>query len=325
MKLSIVIPVYNSEQTVEPLVTQLFDVLRQYKLEVVLINDGSKDGSEMICENMAINNKKIKFISLRKNKGEHNAVMCGLNFCTGDYVAIIDDDFQNPPSQIITLLNAAVWGKYDVVYAKYEEKKHSIVRNLYSKINNAFATHLMGKPKGLYLCSFKVIKRELVDEVINYRGPFPYIDALILRSTDNIGSETVLHESRKNGASNYTFRKLVSLYLNGFINFSFKPLRFITIAGFLISLLSFIMSIDLIYEKISGSNDIVPGWTFLAVLLLFSFGITFIAIGLLGEYIGKILMALNGAPQFVIKKTVNTTSVHEKVTTKDYDWETVRV
>lgn len=323
MKLSIVIPVYNSENTIEPLVAQLFDVLRQYNLEVVLVNDSSKDASEIICEKLAVNNKKIKFISLRKNSGEHNAVMCGLNFCTGDYVAIIDDDFQNPPSQIITLLNAAVWGCYDVVYAKYEEKKHSIVRNFYSKVNNIFAAHLIGKPKDLYLCSFKIIKKELVDEIIKYRGPFPYIDALILRATDNIGSETVMHESRTNGQSNYTFRKLMSLYLNCFINFSYKPLRFITIAGFLISLLSFIMAGDFIYEKFFGSNNnIVPGWTFLAVLLLFAIGITFIAIGLLGEYIGKILMALNAAPQFVIKKAVNTQSVHEKVIIKEYDWET---
>jgi polyisoprenyl-phosphate glycosyltransferase len=325
MKLSVVIPVYNSGKDIESLVFQLFEVLKQYKLELILVNDGSKDDSETICEKLAATNKRIKFISLRKNSGEHNAVMCGLNFSTGDYVAIIDDDFQNPPSQIITLLNAAVWGHYDVVYARYEEKKHSILRNFYSKINNSFATHLIGKPRNLYLASFKIIKKEVVEEIIQYKGPFPYVDALILRCTDNLGSETVLHESRKNGESNYTFRKLVSLYLNSFINFSYKPLRFITIAGFIISILAFIMTLDIIYEKTIGDNDITPGWSFLAVLMLFSIGITFVAIGLLGEYIGKILMSLNGTPQYVIKKKVNTEPVLEKTTSKDYDWETTRV
>lgn len=330
MKLSVVIPVYNSEGTIMLLVNTLLKVLNQYELEIVLVNDASKDKSENVCETIAASDHRIKFISLRRNSGEHNTVMCGLNYCTGDYIAIVDDDLQNPPSEIITLVNKAISGKHDVVYARYGIKQHSVFRNFCSYINNVFAFYLLNKPKGLYLSSFKVFSKEILKEVIAYKGPFPYIDALILRVTDNIGSEEVLHDSRKNGKSNYTLKKLFSLYLNVFINYSNKPLRLVTIAGIIISILSTILSASIIYEKIF-LNDITPGWTFLAVLLLFSIGVTFIVIGLLGEYIGKIIMSLNNTPQFVIKKTVNTETeeaAREPINImykEEYDRESVRV
>lgn len=332
MKLSVVIPVYNSESTITVLVDSLLSVLQQYDLEIVLVNDGSKDKSESICELLAFADTRVKFISLRRNSGEHNTVMCGLNHCTGDYVAIIDDDLQNPPSEIIRLVNKAVAGNYDVVYAKYGVKHHSPLRNFGSYINNLCAYHLLNKPAGLYLSSFKVINKETVKEIIAYKGPFPYIDALILRVTDNIGAEDVLHESRKNGKSNYSFKKLFSLYLNVFINYSHRPLRLVTVAGIIISVISAIAAVSIVYEKIF-MDDIMPGWTFLAVLSLFSIGITCMAIGLLGEYIGKIMMSINSTPQFTVKKRMNIESPEEKIPSKplnkmykgEYDRQTVRV
>jgi polyisoprenyl-phosphate glycosyltransferase len=322
MKLSVIIPVYNSESTLKILVDTLLKVLDQYKIEIVLVNDGSKDKSEVICNELAIENKCVKFISLRKNRGEHNAVMCGLNYCTGDYVAIIDDDLQNPPNEIISLLNKAISYNYDVVYAKYERKRHSFFRNICSGINDRTTSFLIGKPKGLYLCSFKLLKKEIVDEIISYKGPFPYIDALILRCTDNIGTQTVLHADRKEGKSNYTLKKLISLYLNVFINFSYKPLRIVTFSGIIISFLSVLFTIFVLYEKIFLKN-ISPGWAFLALLLLFSIGVTFFVIGLLGEYIGKILMALNNTPQYTIKKQVNTETYTRSIIKADYDREAI--
>jgi polyisoprenyl-phosphate glycosyltransferase len=322
MKLSVIIPVYNSESTLKTLVNTLLKVLNQYKVEIVLVNDGSKDNSEIICNDLAVENSSIKFISLRRNRGEHNAVMCGLNYCTGDYIAIIDDDLQNPPSEIISLLNKATTGDYDVVYAKYDQKRHSIFRNFCSTINDRSASFLVGKPKGLYLCSFKLMKKEIVGEIISYKGPFPYIDALILRCTDNIGTQTVLHSDRKEGKSNYTFKKLISLYLNVFINFSYKPLRIVTFSGIIISIASFLFAIFVLYEKIFMKN-VSPGWAFLALLLLFSIGVTFIVIGLLGEYIGKILMALNNTPQYTIKKQVNTEAYTRTIIKGSYDREAI--
>ena len=322
MKLSVIIPVYNSEDTLKDLVNTLLKVLSQYKLEIVLINDGSRDKSEIICNDLAIENSCVKFISLRKNRGEHNAVICGLNYCTGDYIAIIDDDLQNPPSEIISLLDKAIIDDYDVVYAKYEQKRHSFFRNICSAVNDWSACFLIGKPKGLYLCSFKLLKKEIAAEIISYKGPFPYIDALILRCTDNIGTQTVIHADRMLGKSNYTLKKLVSLYLNIFINFSYKPLRVVTFSGIIISILSVLFAIFVLYERIF-MNNISPGWAFLALLMLFSIGVTFIVIGLLGEYIGKILMALNNTPQYTIKKQVNTENYTRTIIKADYDREAV--
>lgn len=332
MKLSVVIPVYNSDTTIHILVNTLLKVLSQYELEIVLVNDGSKDNSELVCENLAHTDDRVKFISLRKNSGEHNTVMCGLNFCTGDYVAIIDDDLQNPPSEIIRLLDKAINGKYDVVYAKYEVKQHSVFRNFCSNLNNLFAYYMLNKPPGLYLSSFKIINRDIIKDIISYKGPFPYLDALILRVTDNIGSETVLHESRKAGKSNYTLKKLFSLYLNVFINYSIKPLRVVTVAGLIISIASVILSISIVYEKIFLDN-ITPGWTFLAILSLFSIGLIFIVIGLLGEYIGKIMMSLNNTPQYLVKNSMNIeiiedeigNNTHTKKFQGEYDRKSVRV
>lgn len=329
MKLSVVIPVFNSERTIESLVSTLLTVLEQFDLEVILVNDASKDKSELVCEKIALTEKQVKFISLRINGGEHNAVMCGLNHCTGDYVAIIDDDFQNPPSEIIRLLNKAISGKYDVVYARYESKKHSIFRNFVSRINSACARYMLRKPKGLYLSSFKVISKSILKDIIAYKGPFAYIDALVLRVTDNIGTEKVLHENRKDGNSNYTLRKLFSLYLNVFITYSNKPLRVVTIAGLIISLMSVLLSVDVVYEKLFLNNS-TPGWSFLAILSLFSIGVTFIVVGLLGEYIGKIMMSLNNTPQYVIKKKINVGEEHDsepenKILKGEYDRKSLRV
>jgi undecaprenyl-phosphate 4-deoxy-4-formamido-L-arabinose transferase len=302
MKLSIVIPVYNGTKTIHKLVVEVRETLSAYNPEVILVNDGSADNSEQVCENIATTFPDVIAISLRKNFGEHNAVMCGLNHVTGDFAAIIDDDFQNPPSEIIKLLSEAQKG-YDVVYSKYKSKKHNIFRNLGSRFNDRMATILLEKPKGLYLSSFKIISKPLIDEIIGYHGPFPYIDGLIFRSTTNISSVYVEHSKRTEGRSNYTFRKLVSLYLNMFVNFSIKPLRAFILMGFLIFLIGLIMAILFVIEKIQHP-EIPAGWTSIAILIILFSGFQIIFLGVLGEYLGKQYLHQNGYPQWTIKKIV---------------------
>lgn len=304
MKISIVIPVYNGAESIRKLVDAIRLHLSNYQIEIVLVNDGSKDQSEKVCESIAKDYpEQVIFVGLRKNSGEHNAVICGLNFVSGDFAAIIDDDFQNPPSEIIKLLNKCLEGDYDVVYSFYEKKQHSFFRNIGSKFNNIVATQLLKKPKDLYLSSFKLIKRELIDEIILYKGPFPYIDGLILRCTSNIGTQLVKHNFREEGKSNYTLPKLISLYLNMFINFSVKPIRIFTIIGFLIFCMGIIFSAFILYEKIFIGN-LPAGWAFLSVMLLMLTGTQFLFLGLMGEYLGKLFLSHNGSPQFVIKKIV---------------------
>jgi undecaprenyl-phosphate 4-deoxy-4-formamido-L-arabinose transferase len=244
VKLSIAIPVYNSENTIGELVENIIAEITDYELEIILVNDGSKDNSENIC--ISLFEKyfdKVKFFSLSKNFGEHNAVMAALNNVTGDFVIIVDDDFQNPISEIKKLAKYSFSTDYDVVYTFYSRKKHSFFRNLGSKFNNIVASWLLKKPKGLYLSSFKAINKFTVEQIIGYDLPYPYIDGLILRTTSNIGRLQVKHNSRKTGKSQYTFVKLIALWLNMVTNFSIKPLRFATLMGFLFAIIGFLLAV----------------------------------------------------------------------------------
>lgn len=301
-KLSVVIPVYNGAATIGRLVETVLRELAAYDPEVVLVNDGSRDNSEEVCTALAMTHSAVKFISLRRNFGEHNAVMCGLNHADAEFVAVIDDDFQNPPSEIEKLLREAEKG-YDVVYSRYEVKRHNWFRNLGSRVHNWLATIIMDKPPDLYLSSFRIMKRELVQEVIKYRGPFPYIDGLILRVTDNIGTCLVEHHARAEGRSNYTLGKLVSLSLNMFLNFSVRPLRFFTAIGFGLFILGIVLSVYFAIWKLLNP-DYAVGWASLMIATLTLSGVQLLFLGLIGEYLGKNYLDRNGAPQYVIKKKV---------------------
>jgi glycosyltransferase involved in cell wall biosynthesis len=302
--ITIVIPVYNGASTILNLVQTVLTELNQLKVEIVLVNDGSKDNSQVVCHQICQTYSNVKFLNLRKNFGEHNAVMCGLNYATNEYVAIIDDDFQNPPSEILKLLNTALKDDYDVVYSYYAIKKHTFLRNLGSQFNNLVATWLLNKPNNLYLSSFKLIKLDLVKDIIKYSGPFPYIDGLILRLTRNIGTVLVEHNQRMEGKSNYTISKLASLYFNMFINFSVKPIRFFTIIGILSFLLAVLFSFYIAYERLILNNT-PPGWAFTTIQALALHGLEILFLGLIGEYLGKMFLDHNGTPQYSIKQQIN--------------------
>lgn len=303
-KLSIAIPVYNSEKTIGNLTNSLVDELSDlYKLEIILVNDCSADDSKKVCINL---HKKfpdiVKFYSLAKNVGEHNAVMAALNNSTGDYTIIIDDDFQNPVSEIIKLADYSFNNNFDVVYSFYDVKQHSFFRNLGSKFNDKVANWLLQKPKSLYLSSFKSVSAFLVKEIIKYELPFPYIDGLILRITNNIGKIKLKHSPRKSGKSQYSLFKLISLWLNMVTNFSIKPLRFATLLGFLFSFIGFLLAFAGVLMKFFDPT-IPLGYASLLVSVAILGGIQLIAIGMVGEYIGRAFLSINKAPQFVIKDT----------------------
>ena len=300
MKISVIIPVYNGEKTVEQLTNEILDTTGNSLFEIILVNDGSRDKSESILEKLSTKNEKIKFISLRKNFGEHNAVMCGLNFMSGDAAVIMDDDGQNPATEILKLVHEAEKG-FDVVYAQYNRKKHRAARNFAGRMNDKLANLLLKKPKDLYLNSFKLIKKEIVDELIKYKGPSPYIDGLIFRTTDNIGKTETEHAGRKSGKSNYTIGKLVSLCFNLFFNFSILPLRILTVTGFIAFIIGFILSLYFIINKIIYPDEVL-GWTSTIVAILVFSGAQLIFLGLIGEYIGKQYFDQNKTPQWVIKK-----------------------
>lgn len=318
MKISVVIPVYESAATIRKLVDELIINLRLHELEIILVNDGSSDNSHDEC---ILAFKKypdiIRYIWLTKNFGEHNAVLAGLNNVTGDYAVIIDDDFQNPPEEINKLINEAIQHKYDVVYSHYTKKQHSRFRNFGSWFNNLVATWLLNKPRYLYLSSFKCLNRFIIQEIIKYKGPFPYIDGLILRSTRNIGKVLIQHDKRRKGKSNYTFKKLIMLWFNMFVNFSINPLRLSTILGFSLFVIGFILSFYSIIEKILNPG-IPMGVTSIFVAILLLSGIQMLMLGVLGEYLGKLLLADNQTPQFVVR-TIFTGETKDKKNEKIYE------
>lgn len=308
IELSICVPVYNAEATIRRLAETLLKIFPGPGTEIVLVNDGSTDGSHRVCTALAEEHPEITYLRLRKNFGEHNAVMCALHHCRGAYAVIIDDDFQNPPEEIHRLLTEIRQG-YDVVYSRYRRKRHSLFRNVGSKINDLAATALMGKPKDLYLSSFKIIRREVIDQIIRYTGPFPYIDGLILRVTSNIGTVLVEHHKRREGRSNYTLKKLLSLWLNMFINFSIIPLRIVTAAGLLTALACVVLAAVFIVEKLTHPETSL-GWASIIVVVLFIGAVQMVFLGIMGEYIGKHYLDTNGTPQWVVKSRVSRGETH---------------
>lgn len=302
--LSILIPVYNSESTIGRLVDELINVLgHKYNLEIVLVNDYSVDHSDEVCISLFEKYKNIvKYYSLSKNVGEHNAVIGGLNKVNGDYVVIMDDDFQNPISEVVKLVDYACDNEFDVVYSFYDEKKHSFFRNMGSWFNDKVANIMLNKPKDLYLSSFKILNRFVVKEIIKYKSPFPYIDGLILQITGRIGKVEVEHGERQTGRSGYTVKKLVSLWLNMFTNFSILPLRVSIILGLLLATFGLALGIYSALEKFFNP-DLPAGFPSLLVTISIFGGIQLVMLGMVGEYIGRIFLSLNKKPQFTIKKS----------------------
>jgi undecaprenyl-phosphate 4-deoxy-4-formamido-L-arabinose transferase len=186
-----------------------------------------------ICADLARRSPAtVKLVQLSRNFGEHSAVLAGINQAQGQYIAaVLDDDGQNPPEEVVKLLAELKRGNYDVVYGHYLEKQHSWFRNAGSKFNARIATLMLHKPKDLYLSSFKVMTRFLANEIVKYSGPYPYTDGLIYRATRRIGQVAVEHRIALAGPSRYTFRKLVRLWLNMFLNFSVAPLRLSVYVG----------------------------------------------------------------------------------------------
>ncbi len=303
VRVSIVIPVYNSETTIGPLVGKLVSELTpMFETEIILVNDNSKDQSDRVCREIYEQHRNIvKYYQLARNVGEHNAVMAGLNQMTGDYAVIMDDDFQNPVSEVIKLVTFAKDNEYDVVYTWYEKKQHSRFRNLGSAFNNRVANVMLKKPKDLYLSSFKIINRFLVNEIIKYDLPYPYIDGLILRTTSNIGKIQVAHEKRTAGHSNYTLVKLTRLWMNMFTNFSVLPLRIAIIIGFLFAVLGVALGVYTVIERINNPG-IPVGYSALMVAISVFSGIQLMAIGMLGEYLGRMFLSQNKKPQYSIRK-----------------------
>jgi glycosyltransferase involved in cell wall biosynthesis len=305
-ELSLVIPVYNGSRTIGPLVEQTVKIFGSTSFEVVLVNDGSEDDSELVCAELAKKfPQSVTFVHLSRNFGEHSAVLAGFTQARGRYVAVLDDDGQNPPEEVVRMLDELKRKNYDVVYGHYIEKKHSRFRNLGSRFNDRIATLMLHKPKDLYLSSFKVMNRFLVNEIIKYRGPYPYTDGLIYRVTRNIGQIPVEHRASQSGSSRYTLRRLVRLWLNMFLNFSIKPLRISVYVGLLASCLSVIALVAILIDKLWITKNVTVGIPTVLGSVVFFSGIQLMILGLVGEYLGRLYLDQTGTPQYVVRYTMH--------------------
>ena len=299
--LSIVVPVYRGASSVGRLVAALSALHPAGGIEVVLVNDGSPDNSGAVCQDLvATASIPLIYIEHARNYGEHNAVMTGLRHARGAFVITMDDDLQNPPEEVVKLYDHARLGDWDVVYTRYAEKRHAGWRNLGSYFANKVADWLLDKPRGLYLSSFRCMSALVVREVAQYRGPYPYVDGLIMQVTQRIDSIEVLHLPRAEGRSNYNLRRLVRLWLNLATSFSLAPLRVATFAGAGMAALGSIGAVAVIAEALI-SQSIPSGWASTMTVLLLVGGVQSMILGVLGEYVGRTFLSANGKPQGTVR------------------------
>ena len=303
--ISIIIPVFNSENTIEILIDNIVEGLgKHYEFEIILINDSSVDRSEEKSKKLVEKYSNVVLYSLSKNVGEHNAVMAGLNKCTGDYAAIMDDDLQHSADSLLKLIQFGIKEKnnFDVVYTYYDKMKHNFFRNFGRKFNDLMANLVLDKPKFLYLSSFKLVNRFLITEIIKYKSPFSYIDGIILGITNRIGRVKVEHDKRVYGKSGYTIKKLLQVWSSMFTGFSVIPLRLSLGLGWILSVLGFIFALTTLVERIVD-NTVPSGYATMIIIVTIFSGVILIALGLLGEYVGRIFISLNQKPQFTIRNS----------------------
>lgn len=300
---SIIIPCYNSDQTIRHVVELTMEWMDKLgkEYEFILVDDYSPNNPKTINElkKLAEEYRQVKVLELAYNSGQHNAIMAGLNYASGDICIAMDDDGQTHPSQLPILLDKLEEG-YDIVYGYYPEKKHSMFRNLGSYFNYLTVRYLIGRPKGMKTSSFWVIRKFVRDEIIKYRAPYTQLQGLFLRTTKNIGTVPIQHFEREVGVSNYTLKKLIHLWSN-MIGFSVVPLKLATNLGYFFSFVGILGVFWIIISKILRPHMLL-GWPSMMVVMCFFSGIILLFMGLIGEYIGRMFLSMQNTPQFVVRQ-----------------------
>ena len=301
-KLSFVIPCYRSQDSVRGVLDKITETVKKdgrYDYEIICVNDYSPDNTLEVLNKAADENDKITVIDLSRNFGQHAALMAGFNYVTGDIIVCLDDDGQNPPEEMFKLIDKLNEG-YDLVSARYEDKKRSLFRKFGTKMSFFMSEWLINKPKGLDLNSYYAVKRFVVDETIKYKNAYPFVQGLMLRITKNMTNVMITHKSRETGKSGYSFTKLLSLWMNGFTAFSEKPLRISSFIGGTCAAIGFIMAIIVVIRKLLDPG--VPlGYSAIMSAIMFMSGVNMLILGLLGEYIGRMYICINNAPQFTVR------------------------
>jgi glycosyltransferase involved in cell wall biosynthesis len=304
-KYSAIIPVYNSQAIVGDTIDQTVAFFEEHNLryEVVLVIDGSPDDSWQVVAEKARTNPNVVAIDLLRNYGQHTAVYCGLQHATGDYAITLDDDLQNPPSEIAHLIDKALEG-YDLVFGQFYSKQHAGYRRAGSKIIAQVNRRIFHYERDLILTNFRIIHRNVVKRMIAYRTNYPYIPGLALMFSSRRANVMVEHRPRPVGTSNYNLLRILRLVMRILFNYSAYPLHFVTTLGIGIAVMSFLLGLYFILRNVFIGVS-VPGWTTVVVLLAFFNGITLVIISMLGEYIVRLVNQSSQAQSYYVRDIIN--------------------
>ena len=290
---SVVIPVYNSDEIIETTIDRTLAVFRKAGLrhELVLVNDGSEDGSWALISERARTTPGLVAIDLLTNYGQHHANLVGLRESTGDYVITMDDDLQNPPDQALLLIERAMEG-YDVVFGRFETKQAAGYRRLGSRMIAMINRRVFGQPASLAVSNFRILRRDVVRRIVASRTAHPYITGQALMYSSNRANVDVRHDPRPVGSSNYNLVRIVRLVMTILFSYSSFPLRLGALLGFVLSGLSFLFGAYLVVSRLATDTR-VPGWTSVMVLLSLFNGFSIALMSILGEYVVRTLNAVS--------------------------------
>lgn len=311
---SIVIPCYSSGEWLEELVERIAKIMTDLgSFELILVNDRSPDAKTWEeIEKLARKHEFIRGIDLVYNVGQFRATLCGLEYAQGMFIITMDDDMQHPPEEIPKLVQTMKENpSMDCIMGQFDCKQHSFLRNVGSRAMNIIMSYLYGKPAKLKTSSFRIFPAKIGKALTLYRIASPLLTPMLVSFSKNINTVTVNHEERKRGASGYSFLKCLSITFRSIVDSSLILLRLLSIIGFLSSAVAFFLVLYYWSRWFWGGIG-VPGYTSLILTISFFCGMILAGLGIIGEYVGRIIREITGMPRYVVSQDTGSINNHAK-------------